>query len=435
MKAEERIEIVQAALQRRFRIAGRGSVNRVQRELRLGAGYFKNQRRSGRRRVDLKILFRALEALEVDSAEFFAAVLGPADPVDSFKTEAAALLRGARQPPAILVHTANRSAEEESEEVDLAALEALRNENPRRLIRRIRLLVPRVEERQLPELLGIYASAARALGKMEEAQIVLAHAIELAEERDDPALLADLLQRASYVMAHGSQADKALALSEKATLHYVRLGDLAGIGKTLVDQGVWHGYLEHTDEELVSFLSALHYLPAASERPDVRKNRFSCLMNLGITYRKLDDPERAGRYAAMASEVAGDVGPKLYGKLLWLEAAIARESGRVAEAEGLYRQALEVLGPVVPIDAALSSVELVRFQLGQGRAADAYSTAKELMVLVQPLENHRLASAALTALLRCALTGRGLSAAFLDRVARGLEQGRLQQTAAARRKR
>ena len=435
MDAEKRIEQVQAALQRQFRIAGRGSVSRVQKQLNLGAGYFKNQRRAGRRRVDLKILFRALDALDVDSAEFFTSVLGAADPVDSFKTEAAALCRKARQAPSILTLPSPEAAGEEREKIDLAPIDALRNQDPQRVIRSVRAQIREAPEEQVPALLGIYASACRTLGKMEEAQIVLGRALEIAEERGDPALLADLLQRASYVMGYRSEADKALALSEKATLQYVHLGDLAGVGKTLVDQGVWLGFLERTGEELHSFRSALDYLPAASDDPDVRKNRFACLMNLGITYRKLGDLELAGAYVEMAADHAGDVSGGQYGKLQWLRASIARETGRFAEAEVFYRQTLETLRSVKPIDAALSSVELVRFQLEQGRTADAYRTAKAMMVLVHPLRRNRLAGAALTELLRCALAGRGLSAAFLDRVARGLERARVQRTAKSARAR
>ena len=74
----------------------------------------------------------------------------------------------------------------------------------------------------------------RGLGKMEEAQIVLAHSLELAEERDDPALLADLYQRASYIMAHRSEAQAALALSERATLNYVSLPPLSPLDPGLL---------------------------------------------------------------------------------------------------------------------------------------------------------------------------------------------------------
>ena len=110
---------------------------------------------------------------------------------------------------------------------------------------------------------------------------------------------------------------------------------------------------------------------------------------------------------------------------------LAVTKGGEAQREDTSRRrfSLEILRPVMPIDAALSSVELVRYQLQQSRIADAYRTAKAMMVLVQPLRRNRLAAAALTELLRCALTGRGLSAAFLDRVARGLERGRVQRAA------
>ena len=100
MNAEEFLENIQGELQRRFRAAGSGSVGRVERTLNLAQGYFRDQRRPGRRRVDLKILHDALETLGVEPAEFFASVLGIVDPSELFRSRARALAR--RKRPSIL---------------------------------------------------------------------------------------------------------------------------------------------------------------------------------------------------------------------------------------------------------------------------------------------------------------------------------------------
>ncbi len=427
MNTEEMIEKLQTALQRTFRLAGRGSVDQVQKRLNLGAGYFKNQRRTGSRRVDLRITFKALDILGIDAPEFFTSIFGAADPVDQFKTEAADLRRSARHKPSILALESHRSpGGSGGEDFDPQALEALRLEDPAKLIRQIRSLMSEVTDAEVPMLLGIHASACRMLVRHDEATMVLGRALELAEQHCDRATYAELVVRASYVVGGSGNLHLALELVERATLILAGLGDPAEIGKSLVDQGGWLGLLGRTDDELRTFHSALNLLPADSDRPGVRKYRFVCLQNLGVTYRKLGQLDEARRFAAAAHECSDGIAPGSFGKLLWLEGSIAKQTGRLSEAERFFRDAVATLRPVSAIGSALCTLELVRVQLARGATADAYQTAKATTVLLQPLEDNPVAAAALTDLVRCALTGRGLSQAFLDRVARGLERGRAQ---------
>ena len=427
--AEQKIEKIQAALQRRFRVAGRGSVTHVQERLNLGTGYFKNQRRSGRRRVDLKVLFRSLDILGVNTAEFFASVLGGADPIDRFRTDAALLSRK-RQPPPIL-SLAEQRTHETREEVDFnpAALDRLRHGEPRKLLRKTRAMVSRVSSADLPTLLGIHASACRVLHKLEEAQIVLARALELAAVDGPSSVLADLAQRASYVSSQSGDLEMALALSERATLIYVSLGDLPGVGKSLVDQGGYLATLDRTEDERQAYECALSYLPADSARADVCRNRFACLGNLSVTYRKLGDLQKTREFIRLAHQCAQESGPSQVGKLHWLEAMVARDENCLKEAEHHYQQAIDVLRSVAPIDSALCSLELVRTQLRRGAISEAYQSARQMTALVQTLHKNRIASAAVADCVRCALTGQGLSLTLLDQVARGLKREQTQQRA------
>lgn len=430
MNTEAQIEKLQLALQRRFRLAGRGTVSRVQKQLNLGAGYFKNQRRTGRRRVDLKVLLQALEVLGAEACEFFTGVFGTADPVDRFRSEASRFQKRARQTPAILVHEGRRNHPSGAGvDFDPAALDALRFEDPGKLLRCTKSLIDEVSDSEVPVLLGIHASACRVLGKLEEAFVVLGRALELAGERGGRATLADLVLRASYVSYSGGDLNLALELAERATLTYAGLSDLVGVGKSLVDQGGWLGLLGRTDEEMQTFHSALRFLPADEQRPDVRKYRFICLQNLGVTYRKLGRLDDARRFAALAHQNSQGIGPGSFGKLVWLEGSIAKQTGRFSEAERFFREAVAALQQVAPIEAALCTLELVRVQLSRGATADAYQTAKATTILLQPLEETPVAAAAVTDLVRCALTGSGIDAALLNRVSRGLERGRTQKHA------
>lgn len=421
--SDETIREVLVELQRCFRVAGRGAVSQVEKGLKLGTGYFKDQRRPDRQRVDLKILFQALDALEIDSSEFFASVLGPADPIKRFKAEAALLSRKKKMPRALVLEAERDEATVEGVLPDLAALDGLRHANPSLAMRRGRALIRRITASHLPVLLAIYASACRVAGRLEEAQMVLARVLELAEERGDEGQLGDALLRAGYVAAARAEAHDALALAEKATLVFVRSGDLAGIGRALTDQGHWLVHLDRPRRAYQSFLTALEYLPENGDAA-LQRNRVSCFSNLGMLHLQLGNLEAAQRYARRARENSRGADHAVQGMLVAQQAFFDRRAGRYRRAEELFREALDMLQPVSPLDAALCGVELTRVQLQRGKAARARATARALMPLVEPLERTPLAAAALTELLRHALAGHGLTTAVLTKVARGLEAGR-----------
>ena len=430
LTSEEPIRKVLSELQRRFRIAGRGSVARVERDLGLSSGYFKDQRRPERRRFDLRILFRALEALDIDPAEFFSSVLGNADPLMVFLAEGAALRRRRKRIPRILALEAEReergdvSRDEQSEELE--ALDRLRLDDPELVIRRARRMMPKIADSLVAPLLGVYASACRVAGKSNEAMAVLFRALVLAQEEADPEVVADLMLRAGYVTASRGQAEMALALAERSTLVSTRSGDRVGIGRALHDQGTWHYHLGHPRRALASMRSAVSYLEQGADSSPGRgaaRSRFSCLMTLGVMHRGQGELDIAEDYLRQAREHPREVvGEQLYGKLVALQASIAREAGRYLRAEELYRESLEIFRPIAPYDTALCGLELARIQLRCGNTADAYVTAKGLMPLVEPLEKNPAASAALTELLRVALTGHGLTEALLQQVAIDLQE-------------
>ncbi len=424
--ARETIRRILLELQRRFRVAGRGSVTRVEQELGLSAGYFKDQRRPERQRFDLRILLRALAALNVSPAEFFASVLGAADPLDVFKSEAAALQRRKTQLPRFLIRESERHLSPRPEqEADLDALEALRHDDPARTLREARSLIPVVPDVQVPRLLGIYASACRSLGRADEAILVLTRALDLAAERDYQASLGDLLLRAGYICSERGQTEMACALAERATLVFARIGDLVGIGRSLLDQGMCFFHLNRPRDAAELMIVALGYLEQdrGASPTMVQMSRWSCLVNLCLIHRSLDELSVAESYARQAREPAGILGQeRLLGRVIVLEAAIARDAGRSEEAELLYREAFEIFRSIEPLDSALCGIELVRVQLRMKRNTEAYQTAKAMMPLLEPLEKNRVASAALAELLRSALAGQGLSEALLHSVAGGLQK-------------
>ena len=430
MNAEEFLENIQGELQRRFRAAGSGSVGRVERTLNLAQGYFRDQRRPGRRRVDLKILHDALETLGVEPAEFFASVLGIVDPSELFRSRARALAR--RKRPSILQVLAERQGEPaEPVALDYDTLDAERDANPGSVRRTARELMTRVSDRDLPRLLGLYGSACRALGQLDEAQIVLGRALDLVPA-ERTVEVAELLLRCASVAGDRTHYQEAVELSEQASSCYALAGDPVGVGKALLKQGMAHGCLEEVDAELQAFQAALEFFPEERrDRSDIVRHLFSCRMNLAITYRKLDQLESAQALAGAAEELGEFVGPAQLGKLVWLRGSIALHQERYAEAEDHLQRALDMHREVAPVSCALLAVEVVQVQMLQGHTRRAHETARMMASLLRPLEGHPLGSAAITALVRCALSGRGLTLTFLERLARGIEQGREQGRSAA----
>lgn len=436
MSVQSAIQKLQDELQRRFRIAGRGSVTRVQEALNLGGGYFRDLRRPERQRLDLRVLIGALDVLGVDSAEFFGTVFGSSDPVDSFLTEATELRRKMRRPPRILrqmeeltAAAAKSEARADVEPIDDETLEhfdALRRDNPREAMRQIRQAVATAPRFQLPRLLGSYGSACRFAGRTDEAHVMVAKAIKMAADANDLASRADLLQRASYILIARLEHERALAILERAIVTYAHLGNVIGIGRTLIDQGNSYAYLGQQEKACQLFRQGLSMLPAETSG-GLQASQVSAQFNLAVVSLDLGRLEEAQHYAAKAREGMASQGKIAVGKALWFEASIAKAQNRREEAESFLSRALQVLHDIDALSAALVAVELVRWQFQIGKHVEAYATAKAMISLLKPLETNRIAAVAITDMARCALAGKGLSEKFLDQIASGLEGARSPQ--------
>ena len=439
MQSEHLIEKVHFELQQRFRTAGHGSVARVQKALRLNSAYFRDLRRPGRSHFDLRILLDALEVLEIQPSDFFAAVFGTSDPVESFCSEAQALFRRFRRRVGILELEAERQEppthplDSKAVRLELAELNALRKVDPNKVLRRTRSLLPKVEDSLVPRVLAVHAAAFRVQGRLDEAQMVLGKAIEWVRSFDDPGLEAELYMRAGYVVASRGDFQRAVDLSERATVLFANHGDGLGIGKSLVERGNWLYGLERYDEASTLFEGALqHFDRGTSSGDEVEsaldsENRIyhaSCLLSLARTHLRLGDLEAARLWAAEARSRSQDTG--LEPELAWMQASIARDRGDAVEAEQHLLDVVELYRGVAPVNTALAIVELARLQLESGRVEDSYETAKSMLTVIGDLESNPLVSAALTEVLRIVLAGRGLTLALLDQALVSLQSERTQ---------
>lgn len=413
-------------LQRRFRASGPGTIGRVEQSLNLSSGYFRDQRRTDRLRIDLRVLLKTLELLEIDRAEFFSSILGKRDPLVSFCSEGRFLRSQCRRSIPILEAMRQRLETHPSStrRFDLGALDAQRDHDPKQLARQAKTWMLQVDDDQIIPLLGIYASACRALGQLNRAQIVLTAAIESAP--DGPAdLLGDLLLRSSSVLGDQGRYEQAQELAEKAINYFVLADDRLGIAKALIKRGMAQGCAGQQKDEIQSFTAALRYLadlngglPRSPSEPEggceVQRNLFSALTNLALAHHQLQEFEPAEYLAQRAEEVASHLGPALSGKLVWLRGTIAWRAGRLPQAEAHLERALEFHRPRAPLSSALIAVDLISVQLQRGNHEEATQTTRAMTTLVRSLEPHPVALAAITQLIRCALEGKGLVAAVED---------------------
>lgn len=427
MNTDSFLATIHRELQHRFRTAGPGSIGRVENALDLSPGYFRDQRRPDRLRVDLRVLLKTLDLIEVDPAEFFATILGRCDPLISFCSEGRLLATRHRRAAPILDALEQRFhlSKPPTDIVDLQALDAQRDHDPKRLLRQAKSAMRRIGDEQVIPLLGIYASACRSLGYLRRAHIVLATALEMAHDGPSP-IVGDLLLRSASVLGDQGRFEQARDLAERAITCFALADDRLGIAKALIKRGIAQGCQGRQEEEIRSFTSALRYLSdldaelddgsrscdraAALGEEDIRRNLFSALTNLALAYHQTEDFDQADYLVGRALKAAEHMGPALRGKLTWLRGSIAWRAGRLQEAEEHLQHALELHHPRAPLSCALIAVDLVQVQLQGGQANAATQTARAMTRLVQSLEPHPVASAAVTELIRCALEGKELTA-------------------------
>ncbi len=267
MKPKEVIEQLQEGLRRRFRLAGPGTVGRVEDALGLSTGYFRDQRRPDRLRLDLRIFVRALEFLAIDPGHFFATTLGRVDPVEAFLKESRVLRQGDRRPPEAFLAVARRAPEGPRREYDLEAWRAMIRCDPANARREISLGLAKIVDERLAEALGLYAAACLALHQTDLAQMVLGAALERAREQAETRPQGEILLIASDLAASQERFDLALRLAETATLRFITAGHLLGIGRSLVQQGHQLRAMGREKEARRAMARARSYLSNGSQEP------------------------------------------------------------------------------------------------------------------------------------------------------------------------
>ncbi len=106
------------------------------------------------------------------------------------------------------------------------------------------------------------------------------------------------------------------------------------------------------------------------------------------------------------------------------KAEMAISCGDYERAERCFAVEIEMYRTLSPIDAALTSVDLVRIQILEGRMRSALQTIKDMAALPGPLADNAIASETVRQLIRLALTGERITHRILDQMSQAIKQSR-----------
>lgn len=430
---QEFLERIHNALWRHFGERP-GSIRKTQHALGVCDNYLRTSRR--RRSLSVARLGAVLENMEITPAQFFAEAF-PAyshDVLTRFLSEARSFAAKGFEPLAIAgvaqwllsVENVTLSVERpEALQSELLVLDGLRDHGAHgaqeAAKRAEALLLAQAQDPQVVvRCLGIWASSLRVLLELEQATVLLGRGIEVARHHGLLFELANLVQRASYVVAiRTGDAARGLLLADLAIVLFTELGEMADVGIALLARGYMQEHLGNEAVAIRCYSTALElYLP-----PEDIRNRFGALQALAVAYWQAGELEAAMAAAERALERVPP-GKDLVASFKWLAARLAASLGDWHRAERLYESVLASFSDQ-PGEAAFASAELVRVYLKQGRSARACAFARQMTAFVIPLERNQLVSAALRDLIASGLEGeQALTLAVVDGAIEQMERGR-----------
>jgi tetratricopeptide (TPR) repeat protein len=267
---------------------------------------------------------------------------------------------------------------------------------------------------------GVLGSACRMLGDLPAAAEILRLAIAVAKYPEQPPLLADLYQRAGYVLFDRVQFEAALDAVDAAGRLYQRLGDAVGQAKVRADRGIFLTAAGQAEAALQELRQALEELPAAAGT-----YRLAAYFHLGRALASLGRHREAGAALASAESLLDPAQVFNRACLLYEEATAQRAGGNPEGSAQALKGARDLLRGLNPFDQASVTLDLVEMLLDLGQRAEAVAEARGMARLLKPFAAcSPIAEAAMaTFLRRAAQVGR----ADVQTVRRALARARPQQ--------
>lgn len=377
------------ALDQELRSRPYGSIRALERGIGKGKGWWQDRVRTG----DLSVsqLFAVLDFLGLHPIGFLRNHVGREDGLE---------LNRPQGPVPPMVKLALERAQQAREahglgEKVLDALDEQRYEDPQGVANSAEWAIDQIELALLPRFLGIIGSAHRLLLKVDDAEHYLYAAVEACKLHGDDVCLGNLLRRYSYIYLERADYARSLHLAERGTLLLLRAGDLEGVGKGTVEQGIRLYYLARHAEALASLQVALGLLPSGLAR-----YRFAALQVLGLASQSSGRSEQALTFLRLAEAESQALGSREQNKAKWLKARLLENSGRLDEAAEEFAALAEAFRKEHLGNMILVNCELVRVSLRRGLRTEAITRTKSMIPVLEQLHSHRVVCDAVGTLLR-----------------------------------
>jgi tetratricopeptide (TPR) repeat protein len=241
--------------------------------------------------------------------------------------------------------------------------------------------------------------------------------------RPSPTVRARTLQRVAMLLFfNAGRPDQACQAIGRARALYLQAGDLAGVGKTFVDEAVVHSNCGEYRLARRAHLTALRLLP-----DDSLINRFAALQGLAVAAVFLGDVEEAFHHLQLAMAALPEDASWLYHRasVRWLQ-------GELSLLLGQYEQASEHFAAVWdafldlnfgPLEMTLISLRIAKTCWLQGDRPALRQSLQELVVREHQVQrSHPLVAPVLGELLRQSAEG-AVTAELLDEVYLKIREG------------
>ena len=377
-------------LDKEIRSRKRGTIAAINRLVGRGNAWWYQRVRAGNLSVAQMMII--LEFLGLNPVRFIRTALGSEDQLE--------LDRPTGEPPEIVRQAWKRFRSEGHfaetvGEDSLKTLDTMRYDEPEKAADQALSLVEYCPRSLLPRLLGVAGSAWRLLMQLDQAQHVIYAAIQMSRELGDPNLLGESLQRMAYVFFERAELTTALELSQRATHVFFRSANKAGVGKTLVDQGIWLGYMEERQQATAVHKMALEWLPAEEHH-----NRLTAYQNIVLNSRELGDLDRALEFLPKLEAEIETLPAIEKGRFKWLQGNIWADLDNFEQAVILLEEAVDGFEKTHLGTMAMALCDLIQVELRRGNSKGAFRAASRTRLLIEPLRDNKIATSAIADLLR-----------------------------------
>lgn len=325
--------------------------------------------------------FSICSGLDVSPSETFLEAL------DDFRNEIDRVFRGHGRRPTCVARIDHEGPS--LPEHEFRSLEAMRLREPSLALRRISAITGMADNEERCRIYLIAASCLRTSLRYRESIWCLSKAEHLADERI--AQQGKVLLLKTALIENLLSAEIAIDLVDKPLAFFAKRGDMPLLGRSLLAKAALLGTVHQYEDfnALLISTETLWDILKPYDRGTLRLEKSIYYLYKGLT--------QEAASALSREEFFRDF-PELAGKRLWALAGLNLADYRIAKT--YLRESISLLSTSFPVDAALATVDLVRFEIAHGRNTASRAAALAAFPLLDSLKPLPAARAALEELFK-----------------------------------